>query len=482
MKIYTKFLIAHIIIALIFLLTTIAPSLADNSPAVSGVNLLNGLSFGLTPKDRQLFQSKNFSQYLQAQLNPQSLPYPPTLVQQLQQFPSLTMTPVEIYQRYEPKIDAEKPQAGENKKKILQQAIQAHLLLAIASPRQLEELMVDFWLSHFNVYHDKGALIRMWMGSYEHQAIRPHALGNFRDLLGATARHPAMLVYLDNWLNTAPKSPGARGKFKGLNENYARELMELHTLGVDGGYKQEDVITLAKILTGWGLDESGAKGSKDGFYFYENRHDNSDKVFLGKPIKGGGQQEGEKALDILARHPATARHISYKLAQYFIADQPPEKLVDKLAQKFLQTNGNIREVLKVLLSSPEFANPQYKKFKTPYQYVVSLVRASDIKNPDLEAIATMLKQLGMSVYGCLTPDGYKNTQEAWLNPDAMIRRVSIATEIAQGKLSNNKPVDSSQLAKTLGESLSAKTKKIIQQHPPDLQAALMLGSPEMMYR
>jgi len=466
-----------IIITLLLLLFAPSPTQAQKFPPDSQqVRLVNRLSFGLTPG-----YSQSFPVYLTSQLNPQDIPYPSSLVEQLRKFPSITMTPVEIYQRYEPKSDAEKPAASENKKKILQQAINAHLLRAYASPRQLEELMVDFWFSHFNVYHDKGALIRMWIGSYEQVAIRPYALGRFRDMLEATARHPAMLVYLDNWLNTAPGSPGSRGKYKGINENYARELMELHTLGVDGGYTQQDVIALAKILTGWGLDAKGEKGSKDGFYFYENRHDKSDKVFLGQTIKGGGQEEGEKALDILARHPATARHVSYKLAQYFVADDPPSQLVEKLAKKFSQSEGDIKAVLEVLFNSAEFGDSKYQKFKTPYHYVISLVRAGGVKSPDLVIMADMLKQLGMSVYGCLTPDGYKNTQDAWLSPDAMIRRVSIATDIAKGRL-NGEPVDPVLLAKTLEKSLKGKTKEVVKQHPPYLQAALMLGSPEMMYR
>ncbi len=205
-------------------------------------------------------------------------------------------------------------------KLISQEAINGKLLRAIASRRQLEEVMVDFWYNHFNVFVNKGQPTRIWVGSYEETAIRPYILGRFRDLLGATARHPAMLFYLDNWQNTDPNSKGARGRFKGLNENYARELMELHTLGVDGGYTQDDVVALARILTGWGLIRRRRGQDSSGFIFQGDRHDYGDKVFLGTTIKGTGMDEVEQALDILASHPSTARYISFKLAQYFVAD------------------------------------------------------------------------------------------------------------------------------------------------------------------
>lgn len=368
--------------------------------------------------------------------------------------------------------------------------------------------MVDFWYNHFNVDAAKGR-DRLFAGAYEQQAIRPYALGRFRDLLGATAHHPAMLYYLDNWQNTAPGSPGARGRFQGLNENYACELMELHTLGVDGGYTQQDVIALAKILTGWGIARPNQQNSNSlGFYFDPKRHDVSDKVFLKTTIKASGEAEGEQALDILARSPATARHISYKLAQYFVSDRPPTALVNRLAQRYLATDGNIRDVLDTLFHSSEFWDTKNfnAKFKTPYQYAISAVRATGIEVKNTKPIFTLLQQLGMPVYGCPTPDGYKNTEETWLNPDAMTRRLNFATAIASGRLplssvptqmdaANNvpgvtlpaikvkpSPVDSLQLTNTLGNSLSTKTQSAIASSPPKLHAALILGSPEFMRR
>ncbi len=310
---------------------------------------------------------------------------------------------------------------------------------AIESPRQLEEVMVDFWFNHFNVVAGKG-LDHVLIADYERKAIRPLVLGRFRDMLGATAKHPAMLFYLDNWLSVSPTAqgqagiPGTRKVTAGLNENYARELMELHTLGVDGGYTQADVTTLARMLTGWSFDPRQSK-SGDTFRFFAGLHDDGDKVWLGKAVPTKGLAEGEWALDVLASHPATARHISYELAQYFVADDPPPALVDRLAQRFLATGGDIRSVLEVLFKSPEFRDLANvgAKFKTPYQYVISVVRAGGVEVNNVRPLLAAMNRMGMPLYGCQSPDGYKNTREIWLNPDALAQRVSFATGIGQGK-------------------------------------------------
>ncbi len=470
----------------------LSPWLPSSLAADSEVlHVLNRLSFGPGSGDISQIKSTGIEAYIQSQLSPESIPEPPKLTRQLNQLKTLQMSPVELFREYGPPRGRRRQQlspeerrmARRGRRKIVEEAVQAHLLRAIASPQQLQEVMVDFWFNHFNVSAGKGQ-VRFWVGAYEQQALRPHALGRFRDLLAATARHPAMLFYLDNWQNTAPNSSGARGRFKGLNENYARELMELHTLGVDGGYTQEDVIALARIFTGWTIDRQGKRGDGNGFYFNPNRHDYSDKVFLGTTIKGGGIAEGEQALDILAHHRSTARHISYKLAQYFVADRPPASLVDRLTKRFLETDGEIRAVLETLFQSPEFLNPKYysSKFKTPYQYLISTVRATGGKNPNFRVISSMLRQLGMPLYGCQTPNGYKNTQEAWLNPDAMLRRVSFATAIASGRLDKRKPINAAQLTKTLGNQFSRQTQEVVKTSPPRLRAALILGSREMMHR
>jgi uncharacterized protein (DUF1800 family) len=334
------------------------------------------------------------------------------------------------------------------------------------------------------------------VGNYEQQAIRPHALGKFRDLLGATAKHPAMLYYLDNWQNTAPNSPGARGQFKGLNENYARELMELHTLGVKGGYTQKDVTSLAKILTGWSYRRANQKkgGEPFTFFFESQRHDFTDKNFLGKTITGSGEAEVNQALDLLANSPATAKFVSYKLAQYFVQDNPDQKLVDRMQKSWLQTNGDIRSVLQTMFNSPEFWAPQayQTKFKTPYQYVVSTVRASGLDIQNTQPLVRQLQQQGMPLYNCATPDGYKNTRSAWLNENAMIQRLNFATSLGNGRLllnvdENAKPIvvaplEAQRLNLTLGAFISTATQKKIASSNPNLQASLILGSPDFMYR
>jgi uncharacterized protein (DUF1800 family) len=493
------------------------------SEPVRALHVLNRLGYGARPGDIDRVQAMGIDRYIDTQLAPDSIPMPRELNDSLAALDTLSMTPVQLFADYGPPPgrhgqppDREAIKARRVEARIImQQAAQARVLRALNSPAQLQEVMTDFWYNHFNVFAGKG-LDYLWASAYEQEAIRPNALGRFRDLLGATAHHPAMLFYLDNWQNTAPGSPGARGRFDGLNENYARELMELHTLGVDGGYTQQDVVALARILTGWGIRRRNRRGgSEDGFYFDPKRHDFSDKVFLGHTIKGSGMNEVEQALDILAAAPATAHHISYELAQYFVADHPDPALVNALAKRYSETDGDIRAVLKTLFHSPAFWQPANvgNKFKTPYEYVVSVLRATAQPVRNLRPINGILFQSGEPLYACQTPDGYKNTQNAWLNPDAMTRRLSFATALAGGYLPltrptpadgerspmfNGKqdarvepgdepmetpqPVDAQKLMATFGQEFSKSTRDAIAAAPRQLQAALILGSPEFMRR
>ncbi|MGB3533645.1 MAG: DUF1800 domain-containing protein [Microcoleaceae cyanobacterium] len=455
-------------------------------------HLINRISLGPKKEQIQLIEKQGIDGYIQAQLQPKNIPYPAELKQKLQPLETLRFTPNKAFkerQRIEKTADEltlsrrEKRRARRQlENKTLLQARQGRSLLALESPRQLEEVMVDFWYNHFNVYAKKSGITRILFSSYEQQVIRPHALGKFRQILGATAHHPAMLHYLDNWQNTDPKSKNAKGRFKGINENYARELLELHTLGVDGGYSQQDVMELARILTGWGLPDNPKRSTdEDGFYFDSDRHDFTDKILLGKTIKGRGIAEGEEALDLLASHPSTAKFISYKIAQLFIADYPPESIIKKLSQRFLETEGNIAAVLKTVFKSDEFWDKKYynSKFKSPYRYMTSVMRAIGTVS-NYKRIDGLLNQLGMPLYECATPEGYKNTEDAWLSPDTMIRRSSLSLPFSNGLLHDSKPIDKDRLSQTLEGLLSTNTLEVIDNNPPNLKAALMLGCPEFM--
>ena len=337
--------------------------------------------------------------------------------------------------------------------------VQSKLLRAIYSDRQLEEVMTDFWFNHFNVFIGKGA-DRYMLTGYERDVIRPRALGKFEDLLVATAQSPAMLFYLDNWLSVGPNSDfahgipkrnnnynwrrpprpprpapvkQAKGKRSGLNENYGRELMELHTLGVNGGYTQNDVTEAARVLTGWTLKQPREGG---GFVFEERMHEPGDKRVLGHRIKSGGEKEGRDLLHLLARHPSTAKFISTKLAMRFVSDDPPSTLIDRMTQTFLKKNGDIGEVLKAMFHSPEFWAPEsYRaKVKTPLEFVVSAVRTSGAEVSDALPLARQLQTLGMPLYGMQPPTGYSMKADAWVNSSALLGRMNFALALTAGKL------------------------------------------------
>lgn len=331
-----------------------------------------------------------------------------------------------------------RPGAGSDAQRKAQQVIAdleaAKLLRAVYSERQLEEVLVDFWFNHFNVNAGKGAT-RNYVGEYEREAIRPYVLGRFRDMLGATAKSPAMLFYLDNWLSSGAEVRGAgvRGaevrRSTGLNENYARELLELHTLGVDGGYTQDDIVNVARAFTGWTMQPR--RGS--GFVFAGPRHERGDKVVLGHTIKSSGVDEGERVLDIVAAHPATARHIAKKLAVRFVSDNPPAALIDRAAAAFTATNGDLREVLRVILQSPEFlsADVQRAKVKTPLEFVASALRATGAEIRNAVPLARTLRDMGMPLYFCQPPTGYDDTATTWVTAGALVSRMNFAVELSK---------------------------------------------------
>jgi Protein of unknown function (DUF1800) len=349
--------------------------------------------------------------------------------------------------------------------------MQAKLLRAIYSQRQLEQVMTDFWFNHFNVFINKGA-DHVLVTSYEQDVIRPHALGKFEDLLVATAKSPAMLFYLDNWLSVGPSSmqalgipahPGPYGPYRfprypgpgpnpnakrkqnaGLNENYGRELMELHTLSVNGGYSQRDVTEVAKVFTGWTIDKPNEGG---GFQFDPRKHEPGPKFVLGHRIKPKGEEEGREVLHMLATSPQTAHFISLKLAERFVSDNPPPALVDRMAKTFQKKKGDIREVLATLFQSPEFWDEtSYRaKMKTPLEFVASAVRATGADVDDAMPLARQLNNMGMPLYGAQPPTGYSMKAETWVSSSALLNRMNFALALTGGKIKGVK-VDTAQLA------------------------------------
>lgn len=323
--------------------------------------------------------------------------------------------------------------------------IQVKLLRDIYSERQLNEIMVDFWLNHFNVYMRKSQEAPYYIATYERNAIRPHALGAFENLLRATATSPAMLNYLDNSSSIGPRSDYARGfrprfaqnkQESGLNENYAREVMELHTVGVNGGYTQHDVTEVAKVFTGWTVGKPRGQDVDAQAQYDPNKHEPGDKMVLGQKVKFNGMNEGLAVLHMLATSPQTARFISTKLAVRFVSDNPPPAMIDRMAAKFLQTNGNIRAVLLAMVNSPEFfTTGVYRaKVKTPQEYVVSAVRAAGSNVQSTAALADMIAELGMPLYGHQTPDGYSMKSEAWNNTAALVSRMNFALALATNRV------------------------------------------------
>jgi uncharacterized protein (DUF1800 family) len=346
-----------------------------------------------------------------------------------------------------------------------EELVQAKLLRAIYSDRQLEQVMTDFWFNHFNVFAGKGPE-RVLLTNYEQDVIRPHALGKFEDLLLATAKSPAMLFYLDNWMSEGPNSPQGLGIPKhpspyrphyppgspyvkrkqnnGLNENYGRELLELHTLSVNGGYTQRDVTEVAKVFTGWTI-EKPYEGL--GFKYDPRMHEPGPKFVLGHKIKPKGEDEGKEVLHLLATSPRTAHFISLKLAQRFVSDEPPPALVDRMAKNFLKKKGDIREVLTTLFQSPEFwAADNYRaKVKTPLEFVASAVRATGADVDDAMPLARQIANMGMPLYAAQPPTGYSMKAETWVSSSALLNRMNFALGLTGGKVRGVK-VDSVQLA------------------------------------
>jgi uncharacterized protein (DUF1800 family) len=505
------------------------------------LHVLNRLGFGPAAGDIDRVKRLGIAAYVEQQLHPERLA-DDSMRDRLARFQTLNKSTRELAEEYflpalaerrlqkrqqgapdetRPQDDAtsrqmrtpEQMEAIRAERSVMAELAQQKVLRAAYSERQLEEVLVDFWFNHFNVFAGKGAT-RLYLTEYERDAIRPHVLGSFRALLGATAHSPAMLFYLDNWQSATPSNEGMERGFdrtrrraagpvaaqqnrrpRGLNENYARELLELHTLGVDGGYTQKDVQEVARAFTGWTIDAPRRGG---GFRFEPRMHDDGEKVILGHRIKaGGGQADGEQVLDILAAHPSTARFIATKLARRFVSDEPAPALIERTAATFRSTHGDIREVVKTIATSPEFFDSAaYRaKVKTPFEFVASALRVTGTNLTGALPVVLALRELGMPLYGCQPPTGYADRADAWVNTGALLGRMNFALALTEGRLGAGRrynPVaatppqqqsSDSLIALALAGDISPATQSTVAKATTAAQAgALVLGSPEFQKR
>ena len=494
----------------------LAPTVATLPPvpaaarASDGYVWLNRLTWGATPSLIEANGGRDLPAYLAQQLHPTGAALPAAIDGQIRAM-AISQRPLVVLVRdlEKRRKDADAQTNDEARKAALQSYQQEmtglaretatrHILRALYSSHQIQEQMTWFWMNHFSVFQYKGN-IRAMLADYEDEAIRPRALGRFRDLLAAVVYHPAMLRYLDNERNGLGR----------INENFARELLELHTLGVDGGYSQSDVQEMARILTGAGVnlapDNPPVRRELQPFYvrrglfeFHPGRHDFGEKQLLGQPIRAKGLAEIDEALDRLARHPSTARFISRKLAQYWMADAPPAPLVERMSQTFVTTDGDIARTLYTLFTSAEFAAAAGHKFKDPMHYVISAVRLAYDDKPILNAgpIINWLNRMGEPLYGRQTPDGFPMTEPSWASPGQMATRFEVAKAIGSGnaglfKTDGPQPQERAafpQLANALyyqsiSKTLSAGTRKALEQATsPQEWNTFLLSAPEMMSR
>jgi uncharacterized protein (DUF1800 family) len=410
-------------------------SAVDIGPRAAA-HLLRRIGYGAGPGDIRQVLSQGIERYVEEQLE---APPDPELETRLRRLTTLGWSTGQVIAAYNANNAAIGP--------ILDEFYLAKLIRAVHGRNQLQEVLTDFWFNHFNVFIGDG-FDRYATPAYERDAIRPHALGRFRDLLGATAAHPAMLYYLDNYLSTVSRVDPRTGRLlQGLNENYGRELMELHTIGVDAGYTQEHVFDAARCFTGWGIEQ------RLGVFLYRpQNHDTGAKSVFGLNVPaGGGKEDGDKLLDHLADHPATARFVSHKLLQRFVADDPSERLVERTAATFVSSGGDIAAVMRTIVGSAEFWAQAFGpgKPRTPLEFVAGALRAVDAQVNAGRALTATLATMGMPLFGCLPPTGYSNRGDAWLNPSSHLTRMNFALDLTTGAL-NGVAVDVRALAGRLG--------------------------------
>jgi len=385
------------------------------------LHLLSRAGYGPRPGEIARVLDHGLTKWIEEQLDPQP---DSELSSRLSRFTTLDYTTARILAL----TNADPRATGV----VLDELASAKVIRAVHGRNQLQELLTDFWFNHFNVFVNDG-FDRYAITAYERDAIRPHVLGRFRDLLGAASLHPAMLYYLDNYLNTLPRRVGGR-VVGGINENQGRELLELHTVGVDAGYAQGDVVEASRVLTGHGIDNLTTSG---GYLFRSGSHDTGAKQVFGLSLpSGGGAEEVEKLFDHLAIHPATARFLSKKLAQRFVSDDPPEALVARVADVFLRSGGDLAQVVRGLFGSADFWAEAFvtRKPKTPFEYVVSALRAAGAEVANPAAIRRALADMGQPLYACNPPTGYSNRGADWLNPSSQLARMNFALDLASGAM------------------------------------------------
>ena len=483
------------------------------------LHVLNRLAFGPRPGDVEGVAALGVDAWIDQQLHPERLPEP-DLRRRLAGFDTLELDAAGLMAGYgvppaaRRELQAKRAELGPDPtrddlrrarlevltryrdrmqgrpREVLEELQAAKLVRAAYAERQLQEVLTDFWLNHFNVYARKGPVLYL-VGPYERDVIRPRVLGRFEDLLRATAESPAMLFYLDNWLSSADAPAPARaapGRRRGLNENYARELLELHTLGVDGGYTQRDVTEVARCFTGWTLRGLGRQRPE--FAFVARLHEPGDKLVLGRRIRSGGQREGEQVLHLLATHPSTARFVSLELARRLVADDPPAGLVERAARTFRESGGDLRALVLSIVGSPEFfaAENRQAKLKTPFEFVVSALRASGADAFDARALGRRLAEMGMPLYLDQPPTGYPDTAQAWAGSGALLARLNFALELSAGALPGVEldPARVSTAALVPG-GLSETTLRALGDEsagrlPRSRRVGLLLGSPEFQRR
>jgi len=445
-------------------------------------HVLSRLTFGARPGDVERVRAIGVDRWIAMQLQPARIRDTaaerivralPTLAQSsrelLEQYPPPQVVRAQMRRSEMSREDSlQLRRTAQQSRRVLAEMQIAKVARAVATERQLEEVVVDFWANHFTVFAGKGPE-RYFIAAYEREAIRPHALGKFRDLVGAVAKSPAMLFYLDNWQSSVEEGrprldcerraasceqrAGRRrsvrrsqsavrslpNRPRGLNENYARELLELHTLGVDGGYTQQDIINVARAFTGWTLEQPRRSG---GFIFRPGMHDAGEKAVLGKRLSAGrGIEDGEQVLDILTAHPSTARFIATKLARRFVSDDPPASLVDRAAETFRRTDGDIREVVRTIVTSQEFfASSAYRaKVKSPFELVVSALRAMNATPDMTPRSAQVVARLGQPLFLHQAPNGWPERGDAWINTGAILNRINFGLAMAGGAIPGAHP-------------------------------------------